>query len=151
MGHSGVNRVLIVAREAADSPRLAAVVRRRAAAERCAFTLLIPARPHGLRALGYPERPGRTETERRLSEALPSLSEAAGEPLPGIVGAHDPVIAVRDALELLGFDEVILFTPRSSASPERGPDNLCERIRRLGVQVTEVAQDGTWANPAPAA
>jgi len=145
MGQSGVIRVLIVAPEAADSAHLAAVVRRRAAAERCAFTLLIPARPPGLRAAGYPERPGRTEAERRLSDALPSLSQAAGEPIPGIVGAHDPVTAVRDALELLGFDEVILFTPRSGL----GSRELCDRIHRLGVQVTPVAEN-TRADCAPA-
>ena len=51
-----------------------------------------------------------------LEEALPLLSAAAGSSVEGIVGDSDPVAAVHDAINLRGFDEIIISTlsPRVS-------------------------------------
>jgi hypothetical protein len=77
------------------------------------------------------------EAERRLSAALPQLSQAAGEEVVGVIGAHDPLAAVRDALNLMGFDEVIVSTlaARGSRWLRLG---LPRKIRELGVPVTVV-------------
>ena len=45
-----------------------------------------------------------------LDVALPKLSEAAGATVEGVVGDPDPVAAVQDAINLRGFDEIIIST-----------------------------------------
>ncbi|MGH2891860.1 MAG: hypothetical protein ACRDPM_01140, partial [Solirubrobacteraceae bacterium] len=102
------SRVLIVAHRTADSPDLAQAVASRAHAGPCTFTLLVPARAHGLHRVTGPEDHGISEAEDRLELAIPLLSEAAGEAILGVVGTHEPLAAVQDALNLLGFDEVII-------------------------------------------
>jgi hypothetical protein len=100
-------QVLIVAHRTADSPDLIRAVRRRAAEGACSFTLLVPAAP-GLHRAADPQDGPAAEAEARLDVALPLLSEAAGAAVVGVVGSHDPLAAVQDALNLLGFDEVIV-------------------------------------------
>lgn len=62
-----------------------------------------------------PEDQGDGEARAVLDRALPVLSEATGSPVDGILGDSDPMAAVRDALNLRGFDEVVV----SSLSPCR--------------------------------
>lgn len=130
-------RVLIVARRTADSPQLLAAVARRAREGPCNFTLLVPAFPRTLHEVGNPADPGQRAAERRIAAAVPLLSLAAGSEVVAVIGSHDPFAAVRDALRLLGFDEVIL-----SMLPARTSRwlhlELPGRIRALGVPVTEV-------------
>jgi hypothetical protein len=45
-----------------------------------------------------------------IDHAVPLLEEAAGTHVDGIVGAPDPVVAVHDAINLRGFDEIIVST-----------------------------------------
>jgi hypothetical protein len=131
------SRVLIVAHQTADSPELAQAVARRADTGPCTFTLLVPARAQGLHRMMGPEDHGISEAEDRLELAIPLLSEAAGEPILGVVGTHEPLAAVQDALNLLGFDEVII-----SMLPVRESRwfrvDLPRKVRALGVAVTEV-------------
>ncbi len=131
------SRVLIVAHQTADCPELAEAVARRADAGACTFTLLVPARGRGLRRIIDPESEGISEAEERLELAIPLLSEAAGEPIIGVVGTHEPLAAVQDALNVLGFDEVII-----SMLPVRDSRwfrlELPRKVRALGVRVTEV-------------
>jgi hypothetical protein len=128
---------LIVAHQTADSPELVAAVARRADDSACTFTLLVPARASGLQGVTDPESHGISEAEERLELAIPLLSEAAGEPIIGVVGTHEPLAAVQDALNVLGFDEVIIsmLPVRDSGWFRR---ELPRKVRALGVPVTEV-------------
>ncbi len=140
-------RVLIVASETADSADLLAAVAGRAGAGRCSFTLLVPASPRGLHRVVDPEDHGVAEAQRRLDAALPRLSGAAGAKVAGIVGSHDPLAAVQDALNLVGFDEVILSTLPAHISAWLRLD-LSHKIRALGIPVTEVAKADLTPLPA---
>jgi len=130
-------RILLVAHQTADSPQLIEAVARRADQDECLFTLLVPASPHGLHRVIDPEDHGRAEAEGRLAAALPSLSRAAGQEVVGVVGSHDPVAAIQDALNLLGFDEVIISMLPARVSRWLHLD-LARKIRALGIPVREV-------------
>ena len=144
------SRVLIVARRTADSPQLAAAVARRARAGWCTFTLLVPAYPSGLRCVGDPTDPGQRAAERRIAAALPLLSRAAGDEVVAVIGGHEPFAAVRDAVALMGFDEVIVSMLPARVSCWLHVE-LPRRIRSLGVPVTEVVAAERPAPPLPAA
>jgi hypothetical protein len=133
----GGARVLIVAHHTAAGSELRAVVARRASEGPCSFTLLVPSSPHGLHRVVDPEDHGRAEAQRRLDAALPALSAAAGADVVGIVGSHDPLAAVEDALNLIGFDEVIVSMLPARVSRWLRLD-LPRKVRGLGVPVTEV-------------
>lgn len=131
------SRVLIVAHQTADSPDLVEAVARRADESACNFTLLVPAQPRSPRRITDPDQLGISEAEDRLELAIPLLSEAAGESIIGVVGTPEPLAAVQDALNVLGFDEVMI-----SMLPVRDSRwfrlELPRMVRALGVPVTEV-------------
>src|ERR1700722_1213765 len=129
-------RVLIVAHRTADSLDLRAAVAERSAQGPCAFTLLVPGSRRGLLA----------EAHRQLDIALPVLSTIAESEVVGIVGPHDPLAAVQDALNLLGFDEVIVSMLPARISRWLRLD-LARQARALGVPVTEVVS--TEVTPMP--
>ncbi len=133
-------RVLIVAHQTADSCALSSAVARRAAESPCSFTLLVPASPHGLHRVIDPEDHGVAEAQRRLDAALPGLRAAARAEVLGIVGSHDPLAAVQDALNLLGFDEVILSMLPARVSRWLRLD-LPRKVAGMGLPVTEVVGD----------
>jgi hypothetical protein len=143
-------RVLIVTPHTADSPRLHEAVTRRAEQGPCLFTLLVPASPHGLHRVVDPEDHGQAEAEARLTAALPALSAATDQEVVGVVGSHDPLAAIEDALNLLGFDEVIICMLPTRISRWLHLD-LARKVRALGVPVTEVAGGGRHGVGAPAA
>ena len=142
--------MLIVARRSADSPQLIEAVARRAREGPCNFTLLVPLFPRGRHPVGDPVTPGQRAAEGRIAAAVPVLSEAAGAEVVAVVGAPEPLVAVRDALKLLGFDEVIVSMLPAHASRwlQLG---LPRQIRALGVPVTEVIAAGVPAGPLSAA
>ena len=143
--------VLIVAHHTADSPELLAAVAKRAAEQPCAFSLLVPDTPHGLQRVVDPEAHGLAEARQRLDVALPRLSAAAGAEVAGIVVSHDPLAAVHDALNLLGFDEVIVSMLPVRLSRWLRLD-LPHKIRGLSVPVTEViGTERATARPSAAA
>ncbi len=145
------SRVLVVADRTAQSPELIAAVARRAAAGPCAFTLLVPARAHGLARIMDPEDQGTEEAEMRLAAAIGPLSEAAGDEVAGTVGSYEPLAAIQDALNLVGFDEVIISMLPARISRWLHLD-LPRKVRALGVPVTEVMRDEAVVDaPAPAA
>ena len=100
------SRVLIVADRTADSPELLEAVFRRAEEGPSTFTLLVPSRDP--RSIAEATDGRMSEAVERLDFAIPLISEAAGEAILGVVGSHEPLVAVQDALNLLGFDEVII-------------------------------------------
>ena len=142
--------MLIVARRTADSPQLLDAVARRAHEGPCNFTLLVPAFPRGLHEVGDPGDPGQRAAERRIRAAVPLLTRAARSEVVAVVGVHEPFTAVRDALHLMGFDEVIVSMLPARLSRWRELE-LPRRIRALGVPVTEVICTDAPVSPLPAA
>jgi hypothetical protein len=138
---------LIVADRTALSPQLLEAVSRRADEGPSTFTLLVPSRD--ARSMAEAAEGCISEAEERLDLAIPVISEAAGEAILGVVGSHEPLVAVQDALNLLGFDEVII-----SMLPVRESRwfrlDLPRKVRALGVAVTEVIATAREAEPTAA-
>ena len=130
-------RVLVVAHKTAATQPLLDAVRDRAQRGQATFTLLVPNTTHGLHKVVDPEDQGGSEANGVIERALPSLTEAAGAPVEGIVGDPDPVAAVQDAINLRGFDEVIISTLPSKLSQWLRLD-LPSKVTGMGLPVTTV-------------
>jgi hypothetical protein len=135
-------RVLVVANRTAATPALIQAVRERAERGAATFTLLVPSSAHGLHQLVDPEDQDRSEAEATLELAVPLLEEAAGRPVEPMVGVAEPLAAIQDALNLHGFDEVIISTLPSRVSRWLKLD-LPHKVAGLGVPVTTVTAQGT--------
>jgi hypothetical protein len=145
MESSSPTRVLIVAHKTAATPALIQAVRDRAQRGACTFTLLVPNAAHGLHKVVDPEDQDAGEAQTVLDLALPLLEDAAGGPVEGMVGDPNPMNAVQDAINLHGFDEVILSTLPTRVSRWLKLD-LPSKIGGLGLPVTTVtAQDRSAA------
>jgi hypothetical protein len=144
------SKILIVAHHTASSPQLIQAVARRADIGPCTFTLLVPRRPQGLRPVVEFDDRGSEEAEARLTAAIPLLSSAAGRAVVGMIGSHDPFVTIKDAVNLLRFDEVMISMRAAGASRWRRAD-LPRRVRALGVLVIEVTAAGAEVTGAPAA
>jgi hypothetical protein len=149
MRASSPSRVLIVAHQTADSPELIDAVRRRADAGPCTFTLLVPAQSRDLQRVVDGRDPAALEAEARLEAVIPLISEAAGELIVGVVGSPEPLIAVQDALTVLGFDEVMIAMLPVRESRWFALD-LPRKVRALGVPVTEIITSAREPDPAAA-
>ncbi len=143
-------RVLIVAHRTADSPQLLEAVADRAARGPCQFTLLVPASARGLHRVVDPEDHGAPAAQAVIDNALPLLTATAGSPVTGLVGSHEPLAAVQDALHLLGFDEVIVSMLPAPVSRWLRLD-LPSKIRGLGVPVREAIASDHAVRHVPAA
>lgn len=137
MESSQAARVLVVAHKTAATQPLLDAVRDRAQRGRATFTLLVPNATHGLHKVVDPEDQGGGEAKGVIERALPGLTEAAGAPVEGIVGDPDPVAAVQDAINLRGFDEVIVSTLPSKLSQWLRLD-LPSKVSGMGLPVTTV-------------
>jgi hypothetical protein len=137
MESSTPSRVLIVAQRTAGAPELLEAVRERAARGPCDFTLVVPSAPHGLHRLIDPEDTPPDEAQAILDQALPQLSQAAGAPVEGLVGAPDPLTAAMDAVNRDGYDEVIVSTLPHRVSRWLRLD-LPHKVAGLGLPVTTV-------------
>jgi hypothetical protein len=118
-----------------------AAVRDRRARGPASFTLLVPNSAHGLHRLVDPEDQERGEAETTLELALPLLEEAAGGPVEGIVGDAEPLAAIQDAVNLHGFDELIISTLPRRVSRWLHLD-LPRKAAGLGLPVTTVTAAG---------
>ena len=134
-------RILVVANRTAATPGLLAAVRERAAAGPASFTLLVPNTAHGLHKLVDPEDQGRSEADQTLERALPLLEEAAGGHVEGMVGDPEPLAAIQDAINIHGFDEIIISTLPSRVSKWLKLD-LPSKAAGLGLPVTTVTATG---------
>jgi len=130
-------RVLVVAHKTAATQPLLEAVRERAARGPSAFTLLVPNSAHGLHKVVDAEDQGAGEAQGVLEQALPKLGEAAGAPVDGIVGDSDPMAAVQDAINLRGFDEIIISTLSPRVSRWLKLD-LPSKLSGLGLPVNTV-------------
>ena len=134
-------RVLVVANRTAATPALIEAVRERASRGPCTFTLLVPNTAHGLHRLVDPEDQTRGEAEETLDLAVPLLEEAAGSLVEGIVGDAEPLAAIQDAVNLHGFDEIIISTLPTRVSRWLRLD-LPHKAAGLGLPVTTVTAKG---------
>jgi hypothetical protein len=130
-------RVLVVAHKTAATQPLLEAVRERAQEGPAKFTLLVPNPTHGMHKVVDPGDQGAGEVKDVLEEAVPRLSEAAGTPVESLVGDSDPMAAVHDAINLQGFDEVIISTLSPRVSRWLRLD-LPHKVAGLGLPVTTV-------------
>ncbi len=130
-------RVLVVANKTAATPALIEAVRSRAARGPAQFTLLVPNSAHGLHALVDPEDQGQSEAEMTLELALPLLERAAGGPVESMIGVPEPLAAIQDAINIHGFDELIISTLPQRVSKWLKLD-LPSKCAGLGLPVTTV-------------
>jgi hypothetical protein len=136
-------RVLVVANRTAATPALMEAVRERAQRGPASFTLLVPSSAHGLHQLVDPEDQGQSEAEGTIELALPLLEEAAGKPVEPMIGVHEPLAAIQDAINLHGpFDELIISTLPTRVSRWLKLD-LPHKAAGLGIPVTTVTAKGT--------
>jgi hypothetical protein len=75
-----------------------------------------------------------------IDRAIPLLSDASGAPVEGIVGSPDPIAAIEDAINLRGFDEVIISTLPTRISHWLKLD-LPSKVTGMGLPVTTVTPD----------
>jgi hypothetical protein len=134
-------RVLVVANRTAATPALIEAVRERASRGPCTFTLLVPNTAHGLHRVVDPEDQGRSEAEETLDLAVPLLEEATGSLCEGMVGDPEPLAAIQDAINLHGFDEIIISTLPKTFSRWLRLD-LPHKAAGLGLPVTTVTAKG---------
>ena len=134
-------RVLVVANRTAATPALLACVRERAQRGASQFTLLVPNTSSGLERLADPEDHAQTEAQDTLELALPLLEDAVGGEVTGMVGCHDPLDAIQDAVNLHGFDEIILSTLPKRVSRWLHLD-LPSKLNGLGLPVTTITASG---------
>ena len=134
-------RVLVVANRTAATPALLDAVRTRAAAGSASFTLLVPNAAHGLHRVVDPEDTDVSEAQASLDLAIPLLEEVAGGPVEGLVGSSNPFNAIQDAVNVHGFDEIIISTLSPRVSRWLRMD-LPRRITVLGLPITTVTAKG---------
>jgi len=141
MESSTPTRVLVVANRTAATPALIEAVRERAARGPCTFTLLVPNPAHGLHRVVDPEDQSQSEAEQTLDLAVPLLEDAAGSLVEGLVGDPEPLAAIQDAVNLHGFDEIIISTLPTRFSRWLKLD-LPSKAAGLGLPVTTVTAKG---------
>jgi hypothetical protein len=134
-------RVLVVAHKTAATPALLDAVRERAARGPAEFTLLVPKSAHGLHKVVDPEDQETSEADQVLELALPLLEQAAGSHVEGMIGDPNPLDAIQDAVNLHGFDEIIISTLPTRVSKWLKLD-LPSKVAGLGLPVTTVTAEG---------
>ena len=134
---SSATRILVVANKTAATPALLDAVRERAARGPCEFTLLVPNATHWLHKVVDPEDQSQNEAETTIELALPLLEDAARGPVDAMIGVPEPLAAIQDAVNLHGFDELIISTLPSKVSKWLKLD-LPHKAAGLGLPVTTV-------------
>jgi hypothetical protein len=129
--------ILLVAETPKASSTLAAFVRERGQMPQTRFTLLVPAVAHGLHRVVDPEDECCDEAERTIGVLQPAIEDAAGEPILAMVGSHEPLAAIEDAVNLREFDEIVLAM-RSSRLARGLHLDLASKVKGLGLPVTVV-------------
>jgi hypothetical protein len=138
MESSVSTRVLIVEHHTPITQALLDAVHERATRGPCAFTLLIPNPAHGLHKVVDPQDQSANPASAEIERALPALREAAnGMSVDGMVGDSDPVAAVEDAINLRGFDEIVVSAPSPRVSRWLRLD-LPSKISGMGLPVHTV-------------
>jgi hypothetical protein len=97
----------------------------------------VPTTAHGLHKVVDPEDQDTAEAEGVLAGALPKLTDAAGSEVTGLTGSTNPHLAIEDAVNLHGFDEIIISTLSPRVSRWLKLD-LPSKLSGLGIPVTTV-------------
>lgn len=135
-------RVLIVEHKAPVTQPLLEAVSERAHQGACRFTLLVPNPAPGLHKVVDPQDQGAGPANAMLQQALGPLQQAAAPmPVDGMVGDPDPVAAVEDAINLRGFDEIIISTHSARLSRWLRLD-LPSKVAGMGLPVSTVSATG---------
>ena len=134
-------RVLVVANRTAATPALIEAVRARAARGPARFTLLVPNTARGLQRIMDPEDQSSEEAEHTLELAIPLLEQAAQGRVEGMIGDPEPLAAIQDAINVRGFDEIIISTLPTRVSRWLKLD-LPSKAAGLGLPVTTVTASG---------
>jgi hypothetical protein len=140
-------RILVVAHRTAATPALLDAIRERAARGPATFTLLVPNTAHGLHRVVDAEDQPDDAAQAVLELALPLIEEAAGGRVEGLIGDPEPLNAVQDAVNLHGFDEIIISTLPARVSRWLRLD-LPSKVSGLGLPVTTVTAKERSATPA---
>jgi len=140
-------RVLVVAHRTAATPALIEAVRERAASGPATFTLLVPNTAHGLHRVVDPEDQEAGEAQTVLDLAVPLLEDAAGGHVEGLIGDPEPLNAIQDAVNIHGFDEIIISTLPKRVSRWLKLD-LPSKLNGLGLPVTTVTAKDRAEAPA---
>jgi hypothetical protein len=98
----------------------------------------VPNQAHGLHRVTDPEDQAADEAQAVLELALPLLEDAAGGPVEGMIGDPEPLNAIQDAVNIHGFDEIIISTLPAKVSRWLKLD-LPHKIQGLGLPVTTVS------------
>ncbi len=129
--------VLVVAHQTAANRSLVEAVRRRAEQGPAHFHLVVPRRPHGMHKVVDPLEAGESEAREALGDALPLLSDAAGQEVTGSIGDPEPLMAIHDAVNLGHYDEIIISTLPLGISRWVKLD-VVSKAKALGLPVTHV-------------
>jgi len=129
--------ILVVAHQTAATPGLLQAVRERSQRGPATFYLVVPRQPHGMHKVVDPQDTGDDEASQVLAQALPKLSEAAGQQVTGSLGDAEPLMAIQDAVNLGHYDEIIISTLPRRVSRWLKLD-LVSKARGLGLPVTHV-------------
>jgi hypothetical protein len=142
MPHAADNptAVLVVAERAVDPQSLIALMRERDQADHCQFTLLVPAVAHGLHRYVDPEDQCCAEAQHTIDILRLQLERATGDPVETIIGAHEPLATIQDALNNGHFDKVILTSHASRLSRWAHVD-LRRKVADLDRQIRVLSID----------
>ena len=135
-----MRRILVVANRTLHEDYLLDAVRSRMAEGPCEFTLLVP-RPYW--------DADTEEAAITLELAIPVLEEAAGGRVEHLIGDPRPLDAIQDAVNVQGFDEIILSTLPARVSRWLKLD-LPSKVGGLGLPVTTVSARSREDVPADA-
>jgi len=128
--------VLVVAHQTAATPALLDAVQARARSGPATFHLVVPRQPHGSKLFDARDAKD-DEANQVLAQALPKLTEAAGETVKGSLGDPEPLSAIQDAVNLGHYDEIIISTLPPLISRWLKLD-VVSKARDLGLPVTHV-------------
>ena len=84
---------------------------------------------------------GDQRVDQILELAVPLLEQAAGAHVEGMIGDPNPLDAIHDAINLHGFDEIIISTLPTRVSRWLKLD-LPSKAAGLGLPVTTVTAEG---------
>jgi hypothetical protein len=129
--------VLVVAHQTAANSALLEAVHERAQRGPVRFHMVVPRQPHGIHKVVDPIEAGDDEAHAVLDDALPKLSEAAGQKVTGSVGDPEPLMAIHDAVNLGHYDEMIISTLPLGISRWLKLD-LISKAKAIGIPVTHV-------------
>jgi hypothetical protein len=107
----------------------------------------VPNTAHGLHRVVDAEDQSDDAAQAVLELALPLLEEAAGGRVEGLVGDPEPLSAIQDAVNLHGFDEIIVSTLPARVSRWLHLD-LPSKVGGLGLPVTTVTAKERSVTPA---